>query len=450
VNKSDCTWNTCNGDWGVVGDPSDNPKKDVDKTGTYGPENIWLAKPENGAYTVMVEHWGNGSPQSDGAVFINVPGGVFKVDVTDLAPQRVRTIGTITWADGCATFQPSDDLCDCSSNWASGCDYQLPLETCGGDGETTSTDTGTSTTDTGASTTDTGTSTTDTSTTGPGLGGVGDPCTLPNQCEVLCIVGEGDTSGVCTVPCTGPGDCPAGWSCGALVSPAGNYCLPPDGGGSSGSSSGSSGGETSTETDGGVPSGGACLAAEECVDTAPHCSNVPLSAGLRCSGCEHDAHCVDGGCTFPNPYVAQGAYCSDGGASQGCETGAACKTLTHPWCAPVLSKGALKIRTCSACRTDADCPAGAPNCEPTLDLATHLRGELGCVATGSRANGALCSSPGKLDAACTSGRCATASVWSVFPVGVCGACLTSADCGGLTCMPAVFNPAGASAGSFCQ
>jgi len=41
--ETDCTWNTCvstQPDWGVVGDTSDNPVKDVDDTGNFGPENI--------------------------------------------------------------------------------------------------------------------------------------------------------------------------------------------------------------------------------------------------------------------------------------------------------------------------------------------------------------------------------------------------------------------------
>ena len=61
-------------DWGTPDDLTDNPRKDVDNTGTYGPENIFYASPEDGTYTVMVEHWGNGAPQADGEVTINLKG----------------------------------------------------------------------------------------------------------------------------------------------------------------------------------------------------------------------------------------------------------------------------------------------------------------------------------------------------------------------------------------
>src|SRR5262249_23723408 len=66
-NATDCTWTSCIGrhpDWGVIGDPTDDPSKDVDNTGNYGPENITLTRPEIGRFTVMVEHWGLGQPTS--------------------------------------------------------------------------------------------------------------------------------------------------------------------------------------------------------------------------------------------------------------------------------------------------------------------------------------------------------------------------------------------------
>ena len=69
-NASDCTWTSCvsqSPDWGVAGDESDNPKKDVDDTGTYGPENVFLAKPVDGTYAVYVEHWGAGADDAKGS-----------------------------------------------------------------------------------------------------------------------------------------------------------------------------------------------------------------------------------------------------------------------------------------------------------------------------------------------------------------------------------------------
>ena len=123
----DCTWTTCVGsgpDWGVEGDPSDDPRKDVDNTGAYGPENIFLANPEAGTYTVLVEHWSNGDPQAPGTVTFNVSGTTTVVDIGALAPQEVWTAGTIEWPSGEVTV--SQDIFDCSESWSSGCTADLP------------------------------------------------------------------------------------------------------------------------------------------------------------------------------------------------------------------------------------------------------------------------------------------------------------------------------------
>lgn len=127
-NATDCTWTSCisgSPDWGVVGDATDDPHKDIDNTGAYGPENIWLSKPENGTYTVMVEHWnGAGSPMSDGFVTLNVAGHPFTVAIQDLAPFHVWTAATIEWPSGTVTTSHANY--DCSGNWSSGCRDSIP------------------------------------------------------------------------------------------------------------------------------------------------------------------------------------------------------------------------------------------------------------------------------------------------------------------------------------
>ncbi len=125
--EDDCTWTTCVGsspDWGEVGDPSDDPRKDVDNTGAYGPENIFLASPEPGTYTVLVEHWSSGDPMSPGTVTFNVDGETTVVEIDALAPQEVWTAGTIEWPSGIVTA--SQDIYDCSEEWSSGCTAPLP------------------------------------------------------------------------------------------------------------------------------------------------------------------------------------------------------------------------------------------------------------------------------------------------------------------------------------
>ena len=126
-NATDCTWTSCVGtspDWGVQGDATDNPKKDVDDTGDYGPENIFLNKPESGLYHVMVEHWGNGSPESDGKLVLNVAGKVTVIDITNLPPRFVWKAATISWPGG--QVMTSTEKYDCSANWSGGCRAALP------------------------------------------------------------------------------------------------------------------------------------------------------------------------------------------------------------------------------------------------------------------------------------------------------------------------------------
>lgn len=124
---TDCTWTTCIGqgpDWGVQGDSSDDPRKDVDNTGSYGPENIFLASPENGLYTVFVEHWGGGDPSADGEVIINVAGETTVATVQDLASRHVWNVGTIAWPSAEVTLNGA--IVDCTDSWSGGCRLDLP------------------------------------------------------------------------------------------------------------------------------------------------------------------------------------------------------------------------------------------------------------------------------------------------------------------------------------
>ncbi len=126
--ETDCTWTSCVGqspDWGVIGDPSDDPVKDVDDTGTHGPENIHLNRPEEGAFTVMVEHWGRGDPRSSGEVIVNVRGrGVTYIPISNLAPQHVRYAAEIEWPSG--TVTPLTTVLDCTDDWSRGCQAAIP------------------------------------------------------------------------------------------------------------------------------------------------------------------------------------------------------------------------------------------------------------------------------------------------------------------------------------
>lgn len=124
---TDCTWTTCidqGPDWGVQGDSFDNPRKDVDNTGFYGPENIFLTSPEDGLYTVFVEHWGGGDPMADGEVIINVAGETTTASIENLASRHVWYVGTIAWPSAEVTLDGT--IVDCSDNWRGGCQLDLP------------------------------------------------------------------------------------------------------------------------------------------------------------------------------------------------------------------------------------------------------------------------------------------------------------------------------------
>ena len=125
-NATDCTWTSCVGtrpDWGVKGDVSDDPSKDVDDKGDFGPESIFLSKPEAGIYTVMVEHWGAGAP-SAGQAIINIKGQVTVVPLMNFITEHVRTIATIDWPAQTVNVMNTDF--DCSATWSSGCKAAIP------------------------------------------------------------------------------------------------------------------------------------------------------------------------------------------------------------------------------------------------------------------------------------------------------------------------------------
>ena len=197
-------------------------------------------------------------------------------------------------------------------------------------------------------------------------------------------------------------------------------------------------GTTDVITGGG---GGMCSADDECESNS--CFVVPLLGGL-CGECKVDADCVDGGCTTPNPLGGVGAMCNDGSAGDGCQTDAVCSDPDNPYCGVVLdATPILKVSTCGECKTNADCDAPKGNCSPDVNV-SEFSGIMQCVADGSLANDSACNhvEQGGVplgNAACASGKCGTAVLMGIIKVGVCGECLTDADCGGGTCQDATID-----------
>lgn len=124
---SDCTWTSCIGtspDWGVAGDPTDDPRKDVDNVGELGPENIYLQAPAPGTYAILVEHWSLGAPDADGQVTVFASGQSATFDIIDLPSHHVRVVATVTFPGG--QVMTESRVHDCNANWSGGCRDPLP------------------------------------------------------------------------------------------------------------------------------------------------------------------------------------------------------------------------------------------------------------------------------------------------------------------------------------
>lgn len=178
----------------------------------------------------------------------------------------------------------------------------------------------------------------------------------------------------------------------------------------------------------GDPSGCGCASG--------HCVSTPLFDSV-CGECLDEDDCPDGGCTLSNPLTGTGSRCNEGNLGDGCNTDAACNQPTALHCGLVLSaKPVLEVYTCGECETHADCvDPNMPFCNPSYDLA-ELTGVLRCVAKESVPNDQGCAS----NEACESGFCGKAESMGIVKLGVCGECLSDADCNrGKTCTPPVLD-----------
>ena len=127
----DCTWFTCvasSPDWGVLGDPTDDPHKDVDNTGPFGPENIYLMRAPDGGYEIMVEYWGSGTMDSP-SVTVTLGGRTVWRGTHAMIPQDVWDVGTLAFP--AATFTPVDTITPCAgAAWhgggSRGCSLPIP------------------------------------------------------------------------------------------------------------------------------------------------------------------------------------------------------------------------------------------------------------------------------------------------------------------------------------
>jgi hypothetical protein len=123
---NDCTWTTCVGespDWGILGDASDNPHKDIDWLTENGVENIELPKLEPIRYSVLVEYWGSGNPITP-LLILNAFGTTTPLIGPEMKTRDVWVAATIDATN--ETVTGSTLVVDCSGSWSSGCQLPIP------------------------------------------------------------------------------------------------------------------------------------------------------------------------------------------------------------------------------------------------------------------------------------------------------------------------------------
>ncbi len=128
---SDCTWFTCMErglEWGDASSTRDNPTKDIDNTGPFGPENVYLEQAPPGVYDVLVEYWGHGEPRAPAEISIAIREMTVATLPSSLAVHEVWHVGQVRFPEG--QFVELNRLIECETQWQldgnQGCAMPLP------------------------------------------------------------------------------------------------------------------------------------------------------------------------------------------------------------------------------------------------------------------------------------------------------------------------------------
>jgi hypothetical protein len=93
-----CNWCNKNEDWGVSG-TDDDPRLDIDDQGGFGPENINVLHPADGAYDIVVHDFlGNGDGITTATVKVWLEGSLVFDDSAAIEQGQIWRVGQVSWS----------------------------------------------------------------------------------------------------------------------------------------------------------------------------------------------------------------------------------------------------------------------------------------------------------------------------------------------------------------